>query len=227
MKDNRLRELEPGYARCVWYVMYQLLPTQLTVLCTKTWANFHHFSFENLTQKMHRLFQTRYSSFAFNWAVLLTNFCYIVLLQMFSIDWALKDISITVKVETGQIDNVYSREFSVQILPHYTKSLQIQKALELTQLWNHTFSSGVYTTPAGSWIFLWVYSHWKQKFTVVLPFISLLCAFDFNETKPAEEREWEYEKYVIVRVSLPACKCGLKICTKIPYFPLFFFYYFL
>lgn len=50
---------------------------------------------------------------------------------MFSIDWALKDISITVKVETEQIDNVYSREFSVQILPHYTKSLQIQKALEL------------------------------------------------------------------------------------------------
>lgn len=131
MKDNRLRELEPGYARCVWYVMYQLLPTQLTVFCTKTWANFHHFSFENLTQKMHRLFQTRYSSFAFNWAVLLTNFCYIVLLQMFSIDWALKDISITVQVKTGQIDNVYSREFSVQILPHYTKSLQIQKALEL------------------------------------------------------------------------------------------------
>ena len=54
-----------------------------------------------------------------------------MLLQMFSIDWTLKDISITVQVKTGQIDNVYSREFSVQILPHCTKSLQIQKALEL------------------------------------------------------------------------------------------------
>lgn len=35
MKDNRLRQLEPGYACCVWYAVYQLLSVQLTVVYTK------------------------------------------------------------------------------------------------------------------------------------------------------------------------------------------------
>lgn len=44
---------------------------------------------------------------------------------MFLLGWALKDISITVKVKIGQIDNMYSREFFVQIIPHCTKSYPI------------------------------------------------------------------------------------------------------
>lgn len=35
MKDNRLRQLEPGYACCVWYAVYQLLSVQLTAVYTK------------------------------------------------------------------------------------------------------------------------------------------------------------------------------------------------
>ena len=44
---------------------------------------------------------------------------------MFLMDWALKDVSITVKVKTG-----WTAVNFFQILPHCTKPLQIQKVLE-------------------------------------------------------------------------------------------------
>ena len=100
MKDNRLRQLEPGYARWVWYVMYQLLSAQLFAVCTRTWAKiFIILLLKTLLRKSLGYFRPAIAGLRLRWYLFLTNVCYIVLLQMFSIDWALKDVSITAKVK--------------------------------------------------------------------------------------------------------------------------------
>ena len=116
---------------------------------------------------------------------------------MFLSGWALKDISITVKVKTWQIANTYSHEFVVQIILHCKKSYSTRDPKGAKVAQKPYVSSGytkfISTRTIAYFSGIISFRKWCS-FSFLYTTIKLYyCAFALfiRETKQSEERKWE------------------------------------
>ena len=125
-------------ACCVWYAVYQLLPPQLQ-LWLKSTPKYEEF-FNTLLLKTWRKKSVAFCSLTLNLAILLACVCCIMLLQLFLMDWSLKDVSITVKVKTGEhaYTAVDSLSKSYPSAPNHYRSKKVLIPLNYESS-NHTF----------------------------------------------------------------------------------------